>query len=59
MNVTGAIKGNTLGVNWSIQRFLEEIKIILADIYIYIYIYIFGFCFQKAFGHNFKVVYYD
>ena len=56
----GAIKGNTLEVNWSIQRFMEEIKIILADIYIYIYIYIFfGFCFQKAFGHNFKVVYYD
>ena len=54
MNVMGAIKGNTLEVNWSIQRFMEEIKIILADIYIY-----FGFCFQKAFGHNFKVVNYD
>ena len=37
MNVMGAIKGNTLEVNWSIQRFMEEIKIILADIYIYIY----------------------
>ena len=58
MNVMGAIKGNTLEVNWSIQRFMEEIKIILADIYIYIYIF-FGFCFQKAFGHNFKVVNYD
>ena len=39
MNVMGAIKGNTLEVNWSIQRFMEEIKIILADIYIYIYIF--------------------
>ena len=35
MNVTGAIKGNTLGVNWSIQRFLEEIKIILADFFFF------------------------
>ena len=43
MNVMGAIKGNTLEVNWSIQRFMEEIKIILADIYIYIYILDFVF----------------
>ena len=49
MNVMGAIKRNTLEVNWSIQRFMEEIKIILADIYIYIYIYIYflDFVFRK------------
>ena len=41
MNVMGAIKGNTLEVNWSIQRFMEEIKIILADIYIYILDFVF------------------
>ena len=41
MNVTGAIKGNTLGVNWSIQRFLEEIKIILADFFFFLVDFVF------------------
>ena len=31
----GAIKGNTLEVNWSIQRFMEETKIILADFFFF------------------------
>ena len=31
----GSIKGNTLEVNWSIQRFMEETKIILADFFFF------------------------
>ena len=33
----GAIKGNMLEVNWSIQRFMEETKIILADFFFFFF----------------------
>ena len=42
MNVTGAIKGNTLEVNWSSQRFMEETKIILE-----VFFFLVDFVFRK------------
>ena len=37
----GAIKGNMLEVNWSIQRFMEETKIILADFFFFFFVDLF------------------
>ena len=44
----GAIKGNTLEVNWSIQRFMEETKIILDEFFYFIINFFFvDFVFRK------------
>ena len=44
----GAIKGNMLEVNWSIQRFMEETKIILVDFFfLFIYFFFVDFVFRK------------
>ena len=40
----GAIKGNMLEVNWSIQRFMEETKIIIADFFFF---FLVNFVFRK------------
>ena len=45
----GAIKGNTLEVNWSIQRFMEETKIILADFF-----FLVDFVFRKLLDTTLK-----
>ena len=52
MNVMEAIKGNTLEVNWSIQRFMEEIKIILADFFFFFFLV--DFVFRKHLDTNLK-----
>ena len=43
----GAIKGNTLEVNWSIQRFMEETKIIPDDFFLFYYFFFVDFFFRK------------
>ena len=46
MNVMRAIKRNTLEVNWSIQRFMEETKIIKTDFFFFFLLCV-DFVFRK------------